>query len=158
MTVSERNSRRTRRSLPRQIVLPVLYLVLAAATLSPVMRNPTRLMPAGATEVATVPLFNVWSIWWNADRLRHGFAHYWDAPIFAPNRGTFAFSEPQPATLIVAPVIWITDSRVLAYNLYLIGSLVANGLLGGMLLQTLGVNRRFAAVGGAAMLLLPQVY
>lgn len=158
MTVQTGNFRSVWRSVWRRIGLPILYLTFAATTLGPVVRDPLRLMPAGATEMATVPLFNVWSIWWNADRLQHGFRHYWDAPIFAPNRGAFAYSEPQPATLIVAPVIWITDSRVLAYNLYLIGSLVANGLVGARLLRTLGLNWRFAAVGGAAILLLPQVH
>lgn len=158
MTVRAGKLKTIRRSVAWRIVLLVFYVALAAITVLPVVHEPTRLMPAGATKGATVPLFNVWSIWWNADRLQHGFRHYWDAPIFAPNRGAFAFSEPQPATLSVSPVIWITDSRVLAYNLYLIGSLVANGFLGERLLRTLRLNRRFAAVGGAAILLLPLVY
>lgn len=136
----------------------LLYLAISVAILLPVIRHPATLMPTGATQVGTVPLFNAWTIWWNADRLWHGFRHYWDAPIFAPSYGTFAFSEPQPATMIVAPIIWIADSPVLAYNVYLLISLMANGVFGQRLLRSLGVNRLYSAAGGAAILLLPQVH
>lgn len=88
----------------------------------------------------------------------HGFQGYWDAPIFHPVADTFAFSEPQPATILVAPVIWLTGSRVLAYNLYLWLSLVLNGVFAERLLRILGVNRFLAVAGGAAMLLLPIVH
>src|SRR4051794_35687787 len=46
--------------------------------------NFTTALPQGTESVATVPLFNLWTIWWNADRARHGFHGYWDAPIFYP--------------------------------------------------------------------------
>ncbi|MGH7128173.1 MAG: hypothetical protein ACREIV_06375, partial [Planctomycetaceae bacterium] len=107
---------------------------------------------------ATVPLFNVWTMWWNADRVLHGFRGYWDAPIFHPAEETFAFSEPQPTTVVVAPVVWLTGSRVLAYNVYLWLSLVLNGVFAERLLRLLGVKRLIAVGGGAAMLLLPIVH
>jgi len=140
------------------VLLALVYLALTIAILWPSLRAPYSLVAAGASKVAAVPLFNAWTMWWNAGLFERGIASYWDAPIFWPNEGTFAFSEPQPATLIVAPIIWLTDSRILAYNIYLTLSLVLNGLFAAALLRTLRIGRWFAAVGGAAVLMLPLVH
>src|SRR5437879_1446659 len=73
--------------------------VLAALiTTWPLARNLTSAIPLGTEHEATVPIFNLWSLWWTADRAVHGFTGYWDAPIFYPNRGVFTYSEPQPLT------------------------------------------------------------
>src|SRR5690606_18272581 len=100
--------------------------------------------------VVTVPLFNAWTIWWNCDRLAHGFRGYWDAPIFFPEQQTFAFSEPQPATLMVAPVLWGSGSPILAYNAYLWLSLLLNGLVTLWLLKSLGHRTWLAGLGAIA--------
>ena len=80
----------------------VMTLLMGALTLSFVVwgMGLNQFDMGGSSQVATVPLFNLWTIWWNADRLRHGLKDYWDAPIFYPERDTFAFSEPQPTTMI----------------------------------------------------------
>lgn len=134
------------------------YIALAMWSTWPLAREATTSLPLGRTPTPTVPLFNLWTLWWNADRALHGFGGYWDAPIFHPVRMTFAFSEPQPATLIVAPVIWLTGSRALAYNVYVWLSLVLNGVFAERLLRAQGVSRLPAFLGGAAMLLLPIVH
>lgn len=148
----------TARRLAWPAGLLLLYVALAVASTWPVARYPRSLAPGGATGVATVPLFNAWTIWWNADRCAQGFSDYWNAPIFWPHHGTFAFSEPQPATLVVAPVLWLTQSRLLAYNVYLLGSLAANGLFAVWFLRTAGVGRGLSIPGGAAVVLLPLVH
>ncbi len=58
----------------------------------------------------------------------------------------------------MAPIIWLTHSRVLAYNIYLWLSLLLNGMFTFLLLRKLGLNRSIAIGGGAAMLLLPIVH
>lgn len=131
---------------------------LAIGTTWPLARFATTHLPLGSEPYATVPLFNVWTIWWNADRLAHGLSGYWQAPIFHPATGTFAFSEPQPATWIVAPVIWITGSRVLAYNLYLWLALMLNALFAWRLLRVAGCAQTVSLAGAGAMLLLPIVH
>jgi hypothetical protein len=103
-------------------------------------------------------MLNAWTIWWNADRLAHGLAGYWDAPIFHPETGTFAFSEPQPATWVVAPIVWATGTPIPAYQVYLIGTLVFNAVFAVRLLRTLHVRWAAAAAGGVAVLLLPLVH
>ncbi len=136
----------------------VLYVLLALWTTWPLVLSPTSRLPIGTEPARTVPLFNAWTIWWNADRMLHGWNGYWDAPIFHPAENSFAFSEPQPTTMLVAPVLWLTDSRVLAYNAYLWGALVLSGLIAQRLLRLVGVGRAIALGGGAAMLLLPIVH
>lgn len=134
------------------------YVALALWATWPLARESTTSLPLGAITAPTVPLFNVWTVWWNADRAAHGFHGYWDAPIFHPQPGTFAFSEPQPVTLVVAPLLWMSGSRALAYNAYLWLSLLMNAVVAERVLRLLGARRAAAFFGGAAMLLLPIVH
>ena len=34
----------------------------------------------------TVSRLNLWTLWWNSERLLHGYRGYWQAPIFAGGR------------------------------------------------------------------------
>ncbi len=115
-------------------------------------------IPLMSTGVATVPLFNAWTIGWNANRAAHGFIGYWDAPIFHPARQSFAFSEPQPATILVAPVCWITGSAIAGYKAWLFVSLALNGFFTALLLRRFGHGLFLQLIGGAAICLLPIVH
>ena len=95
---------------------------------------------------------------WNADRLQEGLVGYWDAPIFHPAKGTFAFSEPQPATMLVAPVFWMTASPALAYNVYLLLSLFLNGWFAVRLLRRLRLSLFASLIGGFAMVWHPLAH
>jgi hypothetical protein len=76
-----------------------LYAALAIVLTWPLALRLTTHLPIGAESSPTVPLFNLWTLRWNAERLAEGYRGYWDAPIFHPTTGAFAFSEPQPLTL-----------------------------------------------------------
>jgi hypothetical protein len=115
-------------------------------------------LPQATETVATVPLFNLWTIWWNADRLAHRCSGYWDAPIFYPAPATFAFSEPQPVTVAVAPLVWMNATPVAAYNAYLVLSLVLNGCVGAWLVRQVTGSRWAGLAGGAMLLMLPFVH
>lgn len=132
--------------------------VLAVWSVWPMSKHPFHMLPTGQTYCGTVPMLNAWTIWWNADRLADGFAGYWDAPIFHPADGALSFSEPQPATLAVAPIVWSTGSPIPAYHAYLLGSLVLNGLFAVRLLRTMGLGWFASIAGGAGILLLPLVH
>jgi hypothetical protein len=134
-----------------------LYVSLTIAWTWPLALHLNTAIPQGSQPAATVPLFNLWTTWWNADRLREGLAGYWDAPIFHPTRGAFAFSEPQPTLLLVAPFAW-WGSPVLAMNVYLLVSLVLNGWLAERLLRQRGHPGAVAFAGGVLCLSLPCVY
>ncbi|MBI1879666.1 MAG: hypothetical protein HYR94_15835 [Chloroflexi bacterium] len=115
-------------------------------------------IPRGSEEAATVPFFNLWTLQWNIDQQMQGYPHYWDAPIFAPDKGTFAFSEPQPLSAVLATPLWLVfQSPALGFNTVVILFLTLNGwfaywllrswrlphlpcLLAGLLMQSLPVH------------------
>ena len=136
----------------------LLYILLAAAAVWPLPRSLTTALPIGTEPVETVPLFNMWTLWWNADRAAAGFQDYWQAPIFFPSADAFAFSEPQPTALVVAPLIWMMDTPIAAYNVYLLLALTLNGWSSFRLLKRLELSWAAAFTGGAMVLLLPFVH
>ena len=140
------------------IACAFIYLVLALILTWPIIASPFSQVPIGTEPTASVPLYNVWATWWNADRLAGGLFGYWDAPIFHPTQGSFALMEPQPTTMVVAPIVWLTGSRILAYNVYVWICLVLNGVFAQRLAKIYGMGRWSALWAGAAMVLLPMVH
>ncbi len=139
--------------------LPLLwYAALALIATQPLVWHLGDSLPLAGKPPATVPLFNLWTMWWNADRATHGFANYWQAPIFDPVDSAFAFSEPQPTLLIVAPVLWLTGNRVLAYNGYLLLALALNGWAAHGLVRSRGGRLATCLLGGTLVEILPWVF
>lgn len=137
-------------------VSAVIYLAVAMAVTWPLVTVASTCVSIGFEDVETVPLLNVWTIWWNADRAGAGLENYWHAPIFQPTRYAFAFSEAQPTTLIVAPIVALSGP-VLAYNVYLLGVLTLNGLVTFRLLRRVGLMLLPALLGGVLVETLPIV-
>ena len=135
----------------------LLQAIVAAALIWPVLPHSTTKIPQGMESVATVPLLNAWTVWWNARSAQAGYRAYWDAPIFYPAQGTFSYSEAQPTTVLVAPVLWCGGSIALAYNLYLLLSLFLNGVLMQRLLRSEGFLPPIALATGLLAQLLPFV-
>lgn len=142
----------------RGFVLWLVYLAIALAGSWPLCLAPTSTISIGFEGEATVPLLNVWTLWWNADRLAAAYSGYWNAPIFYPAEGTFAFSEAQPTMAIAGPIIWLTGSRVLAYNIYFWLVLSLNGWASQCLLRRLGHCDWVAFCGGVMCQMLPFVW
>lgn len=107
---------------------------------------------------ATTQVFTIWTFWWTADRLIHGFAGYWDAPFFYPNPGVFTYSEPEPLTgLAVAPLWAIGAPPALIHNSAMLLILVLNGVFAYRLLRTLGLPAGPALGAGVLVIALPFV-
>lgn len=136
----------------------IAYVGIALFASWPLCLSPASTISIGFENEATVPLLNVWTMWWNADRLAAGFHGYWNAPIFFPTPGTFAFSEAQPTMLLLAPLVWLTGSRVLAYNVYLLAILSLNGWTSERLLRRVGHHPWLAFCGGVMCQMLPFVW
>jgi hypothetical protein len=130
---------------------------VAGAVTWPLVTQLGSTVPMGGEKVATVPLLNLWTVWWNADRAAAGFRGYWDAPIFYPTPRTFIFSEAQPTTLVVAPLVWLTGRPALGYNVYLLATLTLNGGLTFHLLRRCGLRDVPALLGGVLTQTLPYV-
>lgn len=92
-----------------------LYTLTAIGLLWPLLRQ------AGSRVVlpGDDALLNSWIPWWNSQAVPLTQA-WWNAPVFYPASGAFAFSEVLLGQLpITAPVLWLTGNPVLAHNLAL---------------------------------------
>jgi hypothetical protein len=115
-------------------------------------------IPLGTEREATVPLFNLWTLWWTADRATQGFNGYWNAPIFYPTPGAFTFSEPQPLTgLLVAPLWSLGLPLALIYNLALLLLLTLNGVFAYRLSRALNTSPAAALLAAVLTITLPFV-
>ena len=134
-----------------------LYCVLSMVINWPLVGSLTTHISYGHEEQITVPMLNLWTVWWNADRVADGFRGYWNSPIFFPTQKTFVFSEAQPSSMIVAPIVWLTDNRGLAYNIYQLLIIALNGFSAHQLFRRLGHMRWLAFCGGFMSQILPFV-
>jgi hypothetical protein len=133
--------------LLRSLVPFVLCLLVAIVATWPLLPSIASALPLGTEHEATVPLFNLWSLWWDADRVPHGFAGLWNAPIFHPLEGTFTFSEPMLLLGVTfSPLWWMGTPPAAIYNLAILCILACNGL------ATRSLARALGAPSGAALL------
>jgi hypothetical protein len=110
-------------------VLTATVLLLGAVVFTwPLAGHMTDAVPTGSRP-PTVALFGLFTVEWTAWVLEHG-GSYWDAPIFHPHRGTFAWSEPQPFTSLATWAVSRITGTVAAYNIVLLAYLVLSGLAG----------------------------
>lgn len=134
----------------REIVVGAVVFLLAAVVFTwPLARHMTDAVPTGVRP-PTVALFGLFTVEWTAQVLEHG-ASYWDAPMFHPHAGTFAWSEPQPFTSLIVWSISKLTGTVLAYNLVLLGYLMMTGLAGYALARQLTDDRVAALWAGLWM-------
>ena len=133
------------------------YAVLAVVLTWPLATRLTSCLPLGQESTDTVPLLNAWTLWWNADRLEHGWTGYWDAPIFYPERATFALGEPQPVSGVLSWPWQKLVGLLGAYNGLLLLHLTLNGLLGVRFLRGEGLSPAASRMGGVWLMGLPLV-
>jgi len=143
---------------PRRWRVTVLGTCAAAAIVTtwPLALRLTSAVPLGTETAATIPLFDVWTLWWSGVRSWRGYAAAWDAPIFHPTPGAFALSEPLwlPGAM-AAPLFAAGAPPALAHNLVLLALLTANGVGGARVARALGVARGPSLAAGALMVTLP---
>jgi len=154
--ISSYFSRSSRSGSP--ITLWLIFTLWSLILTYPLALHLTTHLPLGDETAATVPLFNLWTLQWNIEQLRNPseMAGYWDAPIFAPELGTFAFSEPQPLTAWLALPLW-GFSPILAYNFVLLLFLTMNGWFTYWLLRQWHVSSQASLGAGLLMAALPAV-
>ncbi len=142
----------------RGAALAAIHGVFAIMTTWPLARHFATHIPLGREDTATVPLFNLWSLEWNLQRIQHFYANYWDAPIFWPTAGTFARSEAQPITGILFSTFRIVVGAAGGYNLVLLTFLTLNGVAGAVLARRLTATWPAAIATGIATQALPFVW
>src|SRR5437773_2370728 len=106
------------------LVVVSAFLALSIVATYPLIRHLGNTLPGDLGD----PLFSAWTLGWDADRLKHGLAGVWDAPILFPDRHTLAYSEHLLGIgVFVAPVIWATGSAIAGYNTAFLLSYVLAG-------------------------------
>lgn len=140
-----------------RLLFPFVLCLLAAIVATwPLLPSLAGALPLGTEHEATVPLFNLWTLWWDADRVPHGFSGLWNAPIFHPLEGTFTFSEPMLLPgVALAPLWWMGAPPAAIYNLAILCILACNGLATRSLARALGASRDAALLAALAGVTLP---
>ena len=88
------------------------YSFLAAAVTYPLIR----VAGSAVSYPSADPLLNTWILWWNTRQLPLTEG-WWNAPMFYPSTGSMGLSELLLGVLpITAPVQWLSDNPLLAYN------------------------------------------
>jgi hypothetical protein len=155
-TCSEASARRAASRTFARAALPIaIYAALAVCATWPLAARIGSALPRGHLSNGALQFFNLWTLEWNADRIRHGFAGYWRAPIFYPETHAFAFSEPMPLTGAAFALLAPVTGPVAGYNLVLLSFLVLNGIATRRLMIAGGVDGRTALAGGALGVIVP---
>ena len=149
--------RTSARATPARFAAVLGHLVVAVAVTAPLAWRASRL-PLGTELTSTVPQFNLWTLEWTAQRLPHGLSGWWDAPIFWPQRGAFAFSEPQPLTGLAFALARPALGSVGTYSWLLILTIALNGLTGAALARRLGAGAVPSFLAGVLAQTLPFVF
>jgi hypothetical protein len=101
------------------------------------------------------PILNTWILWWTTQAVPLT-AHWWNAPIFFPAAGTFAFSEHLLGLApLSAPIIALTHNATFGYNVTLLATFVLSGLGMHFLAYTLTRRHDVAFVAGLAYAFAP---
>src|SRR6185369_16345809 len=145
-----------RRLVPAVVpaIVPAGLCLLAAIVATwPLLPSLASALPLGTEHEATVPLFNLWTLWWDADRVPHGLHGLWNAPIFHPLEGTFTFLEPMLLPgFSLSFLWWIGAPPAAIYNLAV---LVCNGLAVASVARALGAPRAAALSSALVGVTLP---
>src|SRR5213080_1961632 len=136
----------------------VLSLATALAQTAPLALHLGSAIPFGTYPAPVVPRLNLWALWWNSERLLHGYRGYWQAPIFHPDPFAFAYTEPQWLSGLVAGALWWTTARpAFAYDAVVLIAFTLNGCCGYFLLRRLRIGFWPALCGGLVIEMLPFV-
>lgn len=133
-----------------------IYLLAAILLTYPTIFHLTTQIPLGSETSSAVPFLNVWTQGWNGMALRGGLQGYWDAPIFYPISGSFAFADPQPLTAPISAALWLR-SPALNYNLILLAFITLNGICTFGLLRRMDYQLSTAVMGGLIVQALPYL-
>ena len=127
------------------------YVLLTAAMGLPLLRDFAAAVPGDRAD----PVLNAWILWWGTQAAPLT-ERWWSAPAFHPYPGVLAYSEHLLGLLpIAAPVHWLTDSPVVAYNVTFLATFVLSGAGAYVLGKELTGRRDAAWIAGLAYAFAP---
>ena len=127
------------------------WVLLLFAGITIVQLYPLSLQPANGVRDAGDPLLNSWIMAWVNVQIFRQPLDLFQANMFYPYRNTLAFSEHLlPLALTSAPVYFLSNNPVLAYNFVLFLAFVLNAYAVFLLLRRLTGSPEGAVLGGIA--------
>ena len=128
------------------------YLVLAAA-----YTWPLAIRLNGVPHDLGDPLLTTWLMWWSGTQGGLPLtAHWWNAPIFYPAPGIFAFSENLLGLApIAAPLTALTHQPLIGHNVAFIATIVLSALGAHFLAYTITRRHDASAIAGIAFAFAP---
>lgn len=142
----------------RRFLRLIIHSLVAVLTTAPLAWRLGDGLPIGREPVATVPMFNLWSLRWTGMQLPWHVERWWDAPIFWPTDGAYARSELQPITGVVHGLLRTVVGDAAAYGLLVILSLALVGLAAAAVARRLGVAAVPAAAAGILAQTIPFLF
>lgn len=119
-----RDNRPVRRNSYDTVLAMAVCVAAAVAATWPLVLRPGRFVAGDLGD----PILAATLLGWDADRVLHGFRHFWDAPYLFPSPHALAYSEHLLGiALFVAPIEWLTRNPILSYNLAYVGSYALAG-------------------------------
>lgn len=140
----------------RRWAIPIAMLAFAVTSTWPLVTRLDRSIPRGAETSATVPVFNLWTVGWNLDRVWSGWRGFWNAPHFHPTERTLALSEPLIASQALAGLAWLPPP--VAYNVFVLSALALNAGMTWLALRHRRAPWPVALLASLAMARLPFVH
>ena len=138
----------------RAIPIVTATIALVALTCAYAWPLPVRLrsaIPDGSND----PFLVTWMLWWSTKAVPLT-TEWWNAPAFYPATGVFAFSEHMLGLApITVPIIAVTGSPLVGYNIAFLVSYVASGLGAYFLAYALCRRHGAAFVAAAAYAFAP---
>ena len=133
--------------MPKRFVSLYLIALSGYAGLSILMTWPLAAHLSDSLGSGIDPQLQTWILAWDVHALRSHPAEVWQAPIFFPYPNTLAYSDHHLVlALLSAPIMWLTNNPVLAYNLLVLLSFV----LSGWAVYALGLDMLQECSGGRA--------
>jgi len=142
----------TGRRAARALAVAAVFVGAAVLATYPLVLRLTHAIAGGLGD----PILNSTALAWDADRARHGFHAFWDAPFLYPHRHTLAYTEPLiGVALFTAPINWLSGNAILAYNVAYLGSFALAGAGMFVLARHLWGRDDAAILAGLAFALTP---
>jgi F5/8 type C domain len=102
------------------------------------------------------PLLTTWFLWWSGTQAVPLTAHWWNAPMFVPAPGAFAFSEHLLGlTPIATPFTLITGQPLVGHNIAFIATYALGALAAHFLAWTLTKRHDVSAIAAVAFAFAP---
>lgn len=139
-----------------RLAISLVMIVMAVASTWPLATRLGSGIPKGSESSPTVPIFNLWTVGWNLDRVWSGWKGFWDAPHFAPTEKTLALSEPLIVSQVFAGLAGLPLPAV--YNLLILSAISLNAGVTWLALRRRRVPWPVALLASLAMARLPFVH